>query len=161
MLEVRLLVRAWDDVVRARLLVGGDVVGVVDGGERLAELGHVRLDLALEVVVEHLGALHGLVEGQAGDVPTAKDKVVGMDHGEDVRDGDVNVAARGRVNADGDGGGAEHGADVVGLLHAALGAPGDVVAVGEHGGAKRRTVVASHADHHEARTISQCDERLK
>jgi hypothetical protein len=52
MLEVRLLVGTWNKIVSAGLLVGSDEVGIVNGGEGLLKLRHVRGDLALEVIVQ-------------------------------------------------------------------------------------------------------------
>ena len=152
-LEVRLLVGAGHYVVRAGLLVRGDEVGVVDGGERGAERGHVRHHLALQVPVEDLRTLHGVVHARAGDVPPAEDKVVRVDHGQDIGDGDVDILAGRGVSAEADGGRAEEGADVVGLLDAGLGVPDDVVAVGEDRRGQRRTVVAAPTDHHKAASV--------
>ena len=70
MLEVSELGLSGDDVVGALLLVRVDELGVVERGERLEER-HLRRDLALEVVVEDLGATHGLVERHRRDVPSA------------------------------------------------------------------------------------------
>lgn len=69
-LEVSELRLSGDDVVGALLLVRVDELGVVERGEGL-ELSHLGGDLALEVVVEDLGATHGLVERHRRDVPSA------------------------------------------------------------------------------------------
>jgi hypothetical protein len=154
-LEVGLFVRARNKVVCASLLVGSDEIGVVNGRKRLAEVGHVRSDLALQVPIKNLGALHSLVHGETRDVPATEDKVVGVDHRQDIRDGDMNVLASGGIHAKADSGGTKHRANVVRLLDPRLGVPRDVVTVGENSGAKRRTVVAAHTNHHETeKTVS-------
>lgn len=150
--EMRLLVLSRDEVVSTSLLVGSDEVGVVDGGEGRGEQSHVGLDLALEVVVEDLGALHGLVHRETRDVPTAESEIVGVDHGEDIADGNVNVLA-GIVSTNAHGGGTEHRPDVVGLLDTILSSPSDVVAVGQDSGAQGSAVVASQADHQQSSVI--------
>lgn len=148
-LDVGLLVRAGDDVVGAVRLVGGDKVGVVDGGEGLEGL-HLGLDLALEVVIEDLGAGHGVSEVQARDIPTAEDEVVGVNHGEDVVEGNVDVVAL-DIDSELQGRSLDDGAKVVGFLDTLLGVPGQLAAVGDDGGGQGRSVVSTPADHHETR----------
>lgn len=77
---------AFQDVVGAVLLVGGDEVWDVDGRQR-GVLLHVGEELSLEVVVEHLSALHGLSEVQLGDIPTSEDDIVGGTMGTTDRSG--------------------------------------------------------------------------
>jgi len=149
LIEVDLLVFAGDHVVSSGFLVGCDEVGVVDGWERLAELGHVWRNLTLEVVVQDLSTAHGLVHGNTRDVPSTEDEVIGVDHGEDIRDGEVNVVTSGRVDTNAHSGGTKDRPNVVGLLKAGLGVPGDVVLVGEDGGAEGAAIVTSNPDHHE------------
>lgn len=145
--DVGLLVRAGDDVVGAVGLVGGDKVGVVDRGEGLEGL-HLGLDLALEVVVEDLGAGHGVSEVQARDIPTAEDEVVGVNHGEDVVERDVDVVTL-DIDSKLQGRSLDDGAKVVGLLDTFLGVPGQLAAVGNDGSGQGRSVVSTPADHHE------------
>ena len=137
---------AGENVVGTVLLVGSNEVGVVDGGEG-SHLGHLLTDKLLHGRLEDLGAIHGLVEGQAGDVPAANDEVVGVDHGKDVVEGNVDVLALG-VDAELDGGTHDDGAVVVGLLGALLGGPAVLVLVGEDAGSDGGTVVAAPADQH-------------
>lgn len=109
-----LLVGSRENIIGSILLVGRDEVGVVDRGER-DHLLHERSDLSLEVVLEDLGSSHRLIERHGGDVPASEDKVVGVTgekgrteqgsdndftsegksvdshHGENVREGDVDV----------------------------------------------------------------------
>jgi hypothetical protein len=148
-LKVSLLVRTWDQVIRTSFLVGSDEVRVVDGGEGPADLSHERLDLALEIVVEDLGTLHGLVHGGGGDIPTTKNEVVGVNHREDVGNGNMDIVTSGRVGSNANSGGADDGTDIVGLLDAFLGVPDDVVTVGENGSTEGGTIVTADTDHHE------------
>src|ERR1700722_10089974 len=50
-LEVGLLIGTRNEVVRASLLVGGNKIRIVNRRQRIAEAGHVRSDLTLEVVI--------------------------------------------------------------------------------------------------------------
>lgn len=72
-----------------------------------------------------------------------------MDHGEDIRDGDVDLFAGGGLGTDAYGGSTKNGSDVVRLLDPGLGAPGDVVTVGENGSTESTSIVSTLADHHE------------
>ena len=101
------------------------------------------------MIIEILGTGHGLVHRRPGDVPSIKDEVVGMDHGQDIGNGDVHVLGRGRVRAHADGRCAEKRTDVVRLLDAGLGVPGNVMTIGQNGGAEGGPAVATHTDHHE------------
>jgi hypothetical protein len=78
------------DVVGTVLLVGSNEIGVVDAGQG-NHLGHLLADEGLEGRLEDLGAVHGSSEVQAADVPTANDQVIGVDHGKDLVEGNVNV----------------------------------------------------------------------
>lgn len=146
-IKVGLLVRAGNKIIRALLLIGRNEVGIIDRGKRLAKESHVRNNLALKVVVQDLGAFHGLVEADAGDIPTTENEIVGVNHRKDVRDRDMDFLAVG-ISTNADGGRAEEGADVVGLLEAFLSVPSDVVAVGEDGGAQGSAIVTTNTNHH-------------
>ncbi len=63
MLDVLVLVASRDKVIGTGFLVGSDKVWVVDGRERGTDVGHVGGNLALKVIVEHLGTVHRLVHG--------------------------------------------------------------------------------------------------
>jgi hypothetical protein len=58
-------------------------------------------------VVKDLHALHGLVHMGAGDVPTAENKIVQVNHGEDVTYRDMGPLPAGGVGAHLDSRGAE------------------------------------------------------
>lgn len=70
-LDVLPLVFPGDDIVRPIFLIGSDEIRVIDRREGRSHLFHERGDLALEVIIEHLGAGHGLIHGHARNVPTA------------------------------------------------------------------------------------------
>ena len=69
----------------------------------------------------------------AVDVPTADNKVVGVNHWKDGVERNVDILALG-VGANLDSGGLAEGAEVVGLFLSFLGRPRDVVFVGEDTG---------------------------
>lgn len=79
-LDMSMLICARNNVVRTRLLVGGDVVRVVDGRHRRAKRSHIRGDLALEVPIEDLSTRHRLVHRKAGDVPASENEVIRVNH---------------------------------------------------------------------------------
>ena len=147
--EVSLLIVPGNDIVRAGFLIRGDEIGIVDRRKGSTEERHVRSDLALEVIIENLGTGHGLVHRRPGDIPSTEDEVVGVDHGQDIGNGDVHVLGRGGIRADADGRCTEERTDVVRLLDARLGVPGNVMTIGQNGGAEGGPVVAAHSDHHE------------
>ncbi len=141
--EVNLLVVAGDEVVGAVGLVAGDVLGVVDGGHGDHVL-HVGAELLLEGVVEDGSTLHGVGHVHVVDIPAAEDQVVGIDEGDEVLQGNEDVAVL--AGAETDSGGLGDGTVVVGVLDAVLGLPGDLVLVGEDTGGDGGAVVASPAD---------------
>lgn len=140
---------AGDQVVGAVLLVGGDEVGIVDAGKR-DHLGHLLADEVLEGRLQHLGTVHGVSQVQAADVPAANDKVVGVDHGQDVVEGDVDVQVGLGIVAELQGRAHDDGAVVVGGLGAVAGVPDQVAAVGHDAGSHGGAVVAAPADQHDA-----------
>jgi len=149
LVEVDLLVVSGKEVVRTFLLVGGDEVWVVDGGEGL-DRGHKGNELALEVPGEDLGTLHSGIERGTRDVPPADDKVIGVHGREDRGEGDVDIFGRGGVDTETNGRSTEDRANVVGRLDALLGAPSDVMRVGEDRGGQSGAIVATKANHHQA-----------
>jgi len=149
-LDVLPLVISGDDVVRTVFLIGGDKVGVVDRRQGRAHLLHERSDLTLEIVIEHLSSRHGLIHGHARDVPTTETKIVGVDHGKHVIDGDIDILASLGVRTDPDRRSSDERSDIVGLDRAELGRPGDVVLVGEDSGRNSGSVVTTDSDQHQA-----------
>lgn len=72
-----------------------------------------------------------------------------MDHGEDVREGDVNVLAL-LVRSKTKSRGPDEGSNVVGSLSSLPGRPGQVVLVGEDSSGQRSSVVSTPSNEHES-----------
>ena len=81
---------ARDHVVGAVLLVGGNEVGVVDTRER-DHGAHLLANKLLQGGLEDLGAVHGSSQIHLADVPASNDEVVGVSHGEEIVERDVDV----------------------------------------------------------------------
>ena len=71
-----------------------------------------------------------------------------MNHGKNVRDGDMDVLSRTGLSANANRGSTEERTNVVGLLNARFSAPDNIVAVGEDGRAESGPIVATNTDHH-------------
>lgn len=140
---------ALKEIVGSVLLVGSNEVRVVDGGEG-SQLSHLLPDVGLESRLKDLGAIHGLGQVQRADVPASNDKVVGVDHGQQVVEGDVDLLVGLGVGSELDGRAHDDGAVVVGLLNALLGVPNKVASVGNDTGGNSGTVVTTPADKHHA-----------
>lgn len=138
---------ALEDVVGTLLLVGSNEVGVVDA-RKGDHGGHLLGNQSLEAGLENLGAVHSLGEVELADVPAADDNVVGVDHGEEVVEGDVDILAGLGIGAELDGRAHDQRAVVVGLLLTAAGLPGEPAAVGNDAGGDGGTVVAAPANEH-------------
>lgn len=149
MLQMSLLVISGDQVVCASFLVGGDEVRVVDRRQRL-DPAHQRSNLTLNVPVQDFSATHGHVQRSSGDVPATKDEVVGMDHGQNVRDGEVEILSGSGISAEPHGRSPDERANVARSLNAAFGAPDEVVAIGKDRGGERSAIVSADTNHHEA-----------
>ena len=150
LLEVGLFVVARKEVIRTLLLIGGNEVWVIDGGERL-DRSHQGNKLALEVPGEDLGTLHSCIERSTRNVPAADDDVIGMHGREDGGEGDMDILSRRGVDTKAHGRSTEDRANVVGRLNAFLRAPGDIVGVGEDSGGQGGAIVAAKTNHHQAR----------
>lgn len=140
---------ALNDVVSSVFLVGGNEVGVVDGGER-GQPSHLLPDVSLQGRLQDLGAIHGLSQVQRADVPAANDQVVGVDHGQETVEGNVDLLVGLGVGSKLDGGAHDDGAIVVGLLDAFLGIPHKLAAVGNDTRGDGGTIVTTPADKHHA-----------
>lgn len=140
---------ALEDIVGTVLLVGGNKVGIIDGRQG-NHVDHLLLDLGLEGGLEDLSAVHGVGKVHLADIPTTNGNVVGVNHGKDVVEGNVNLLAGLDVGAELEGRTHDDGAVVVGLARALLGLPAEAAAVGEDAGGDGGTVVAAPADQHHA-----------
>ena len=136
-----------DDVIGTIFLVGSDEVGVVDTRQRL-HLGHLLADLALESGLQNLGTVHRLGQVQAADIPTANSQIVGVDHGEQVMEGDVDLLASLSVSAQLDSRAHDDGTVVVGGLLTIASLPRELATVGQDTGGHGGTVVSTPADQH-------------
>ena len=141
--------RAFDDVVGTILLVGSNEVRVVDGRQR-NHLSHLLLDLGLESRLKNLSAVHGLCKVQLADIPTANDKVIRVDHGEDIMEGNVDVFVGLGISTKLEGRAHNERAIVVGLARTFLGFPANVATVGNDTSGDSGTVVAAPSDQHHA-----------
>jgi len=139
---------AREDVVGTVFLVGSNEVRVVDARQGLHG-GHLLADKGLQGRLQDLGAIHGISQVQAGDIPTANDDIVGVDHGQDAVEGDVDVLVGLGVGAKLDRRAHDDGAVVVGLLLAVAGLPDEAAAVGNDTGRDGRAVVAAPTDEHD------------
>lgn len=140
---------ALNDIVSSVLLIGGNEVRVVDGGEG-SQPSHLLPDVSLQGRLQDLGAIHGLSQVHRADVPAANDQVVGVDHGQEVVEGDVDLLVSLSISSKLDGGAHDDGAIVVGLLNAFLGIPHKVAAVGNDTRSDGSTIVTTPADKHHA-----------
>lgn len=139
---------AVDDIVGTVLLVGGDEVGVVDAGQRL-HLGHLLAYHLLERRLQNLSTVHGLGHVHAADIPTTHNEIIGMDHGEQVMEGHVDLVAGLGVGAQLDGGAHDDGAVVVRSLGTLASLPGQTPTVGNETGGDGGTVVTTPSDKHD------------
>src|SRR5882757_9462867 len=132
---MNVLIGSGDDIVCTGFLISRYEVRVVDGRKRFSEVGHVRCDLTLKVIVQDLSTLHGFIQRNTGYIPASKDEIIGVYHGEDVGDRNMNFLSRTRFGSNAHGRSAKKRSDIVGLLEAGFSVPNDVVTVGENGGA--------------------------
>jgi len=138
---------AGDQIVGAIFLVGRDEVGIVDRRERV-HLSHLLADKLLDPRLENLGAVHGGSDIHLANVPSTNDEVVGVDHGEELVEWDVNFIAIGAVVAELDGRAHDYRSVVVGLLLALLGVPHELAAVGQNTCGDGGTIVTSPSNKH-------------
>lgn len=138
---------AWDKVVGAIFLVRSDKVRVVDAGERL-DLGHLLADQRLQRRLEDFGTVHGLGQVQTANVPTTNDEIVGVDHGHEVMEGDVDILARLAVDTELGRGSHDDGTIVIGTALALLSLPLKATTVGQNTRSDSCTVVATQTDQH-------------
>lgn len=137
----------WQHIIRAVLLVRGDKVRIVD--TRQGHDGrHLLPHHGLERRLKHGRAVHGVGEVHPADVPAAHDQVVWVDHGQDVAERDVDVAARERVGAELHRRPHDDGAVVVGRPLALARLPGQPAPVGDDARRHRGAVVAAQPDEH-------------
>lgn len=81
---------ALDDIVCTVFLIGSNEVGVVDTGQGL-HLGHLLTNQLLEGWLKNLRPIHGIGKVHTADVPTANDKIIGVDHREHIMERNVDL----------------------------------------------------------------------
>ena len=140
---------ALNEIVGTVFLVGSNEVGVVDGRER-DHLGHLLLHLGLEGRLEDLSAVHGLGQVHLADIPTANDEIIGVDHGENIVEGNVDLLGSLGVSAELHGRTHDDGAIVVGLARTFLGLPLEAATVGNDTSSDGGSIVTTPADQHHA-----------
>lgn len=140
---------ALEDIVGTVFLVGSNEVRVVDGLEG-DHLSHLLLDEGLQSGLKDLSAVHGLSQVHLANVPTTNNEVIGVDHGQNIVEGDVDVGVGLGIRSKLHGRSHNKGAVVVGLTGTLLGVPDEVAAVGENTSSDSGTIVAAPADQHHA-----------
>lgn len=138
---------AGDEVVGTVLLVGGNEIRVVDGW-KWGDGSHLLADHGLEGRLKDSGTVHGISQVHGADIPSANDEVVGVDHGKNVMEGDVDILGGLRIRAQLHGGGHGDGTVVVSSTVALTCGPGEVAAVGNDTGGDGGTVVTAETDQH-------------
>lgn len=137
-----------DDVVGTILLVGSNEVRVVDAGKR-DHLSHLLPDLGLQGRLKDSSTVHGVSQVHGADIPAAQDQVIGVDHGEDIVEWDVDLLGGLSIGTQLHGGTHDHGAVVVGSALALAGVPGQTLAVGENASGNGGTIVTTPPDEHD------------
>lgn len=138
---------AGNQVVGTVLLVGGNEIRVVDGWER-GDGSHLLADHGLEGWLKDSSTVHGISQVHGADIPSANDEVVGVDHGQNVMEGDVDILGGLRIRTKLHGGGHGDGTVVVCSTVALTCGPGEVAAVGNDTSSDGGTVVTTETDQH-------------
>lgn len=151
MLDVSPLVVSGDQVVGTGRLIGGDEGGIVDGGEGLV-LAEILGDLTLKIPVEDFGTGHGGSQVEGTDVPSAEDKIVGMDHGKDRVDGGIDIITIG-IDSELHGRRLGDAAIVIGLDQSIFSEEVDIVTVSGDGGSQSAAIVTAPTNHHKTSKV--------
>jgi len=147
MLHMFPFIVSGDQIVCTRRLICRDERGVIDRGKRLV-LRELFGDLTLDIIVQDFGAGHGRGQVEGTNVPPTEDKVVRMDHGEDLIERGVDIVAIG-IDAQLHGGRLRDATIVIGFHQAVFGVETDLVAVGSDGGSQRTAIVTSPSNQHQ------------
>lgn len=138
-----------DDIVCTVTLVGRDKVWIVDAWQR-SDLGHFLSNKVLECRLKDLCPIHCVGHVEGANVPTSDDKVIGVHHGQQVVERNVNVLASLAVCTELDSRCHDNRAVVVGSLLTLASVPGKLTAIGNDRGGKGASVVTIQADEHHA-----------
>ena len=138
---------ALENVVCTLFLVGGDEVRVVDAGEWLHPR-HFLLNKVLQRRLEHLSTVHSLGKVHAANVPPSDYKIVGVDHGKDFVERDIDLLAGLGFRTEFHGGSHDHGAIVIGSTRTLAGVPCQALTVGNDACRDGGTVVPTPSHQH-------------
>jgi len=130
LLEVGFLRFAREGVVGAIRLVRRNKIGVVDGRPRHDRLHHGR-ELALQIGLEHLRTLHRGGQAEVADIPASDNERVGVNHRQDLAEGDVHVLSA-SIATETNGRGLRERTKVVGVLDALASTPREAPAKNIH-----------------------------
>lgn len=158
LLDVGPFIVAGDQVVGTSGLIRGDERRVVDRGKRLV-LRELLSDLALNIIVQDLSTSHSGGQVERADIPTTKDKVVGMDHRKDLIQRGIDVIPIG-INTQLHGGRLSDASIVIGLDQPIFCMEGKFVAVSSNGGSQSASIVASPANHHKSGSAHKSREKI-
>ena len=139
----------FENVVGTFFLVGSNEVRIVDAGKGLHR-GHLLPDESLEGRLQDLSTIHGLGKIHATDIPSSDHKVIRVNHGKDIVEGNVDFFASLRLRAELHGGSHDYGAIVVGGLRTFTGIPSESSTIGNDTSGDRGTIVATPAYQHHA-----------
>lgn len=138
-----------DEIVGTIALVGSDKARVVDARKGF-HASHLLPDLSLKGWLEHASAIHGFGQIEAADVPSTDHEVVGMNHGQEFMERNIDILASFSIITQLDGRRHDQGAIVVGLLDAFLGLPLETAAIGNDSCSDRGAIVTTPSDKHNA-----------
>ena len=136
-----------DQIICAGRLIRRNKRRVIDRWKRLV-LSELFRNLTLDIIVQDFGASHGGGQVKGANIPSAEDKVIGMDHWENLIEWGVDVVAIG-IDAQFHGGRLSDTAIIIGFNQTVFGVESDLVAVGSDGGSQRTAIVTSPSNQHQ------------
>lgn len=140
---------AGENIVCTILLVRRDEIRVIDAGQGLHE-SHLLVDHGLQGRLENLRPVHGRRDVHAADVPATDDKVIWVDHGQHVVEGDVDLDAGSNLRPQFDGGTHDDRAVVVGSTRTFTSIPNKTTTVGNDTGRDGGPIVTAPTNQHHA-----------
>jgi hypothetical protein len=138
-----------DQVIGTVFLVSGNKVGIVDARKR-NHRGHFFFDLGLESWFENRSPVHCIGQVQATDIPTTKDEVIGVDHGQDIMEWDVHILRGLCIGAELHSRSHDNRAVVISSTRTLTSFPNKAPAISNDTGSNRGTVVSTPAHQHHA-----------
>ena len=138
---------AFDQIIGTVFLVGGDEIWVVDAGKR-DHLSHLLLNLSFEGWFKNCSSVHCLSQIHATNIPTTDDKIIRVNHRQDIMKGDIDIFGRLCVRTQLHGRAHNNRAIVVGSTRAFASVPDETTTVGNDTGSDRGTIVPTPSDKH-------------